>query len=719
MRRAAFCHLVHCVRVRSSSVSVLNGHHFCGIAFFCRIHGLTLPITTAVPVQRTAVRAFHHPNRPMFGPSPSVGTDRKGKRNAKPTQRKDQEQWEPSKKPDIAGGSVVTDEDSNKIPIYRVMGHVLHHLWPAGKPGYRALVVASVTCVVLAKVLKVAVPFWFKTIIDVLTNSTEVGACVTTVTEALHLGVFGLVVAYGISRLLSSFTEEMKSALFAPVGCHASTTIAMELFAKLHSLDLQYHLGRETGVLSKDLDRGSRAFWSLAHALLFMVIPTAFEVVLVCTVMKSCAGTPFILTAFSAVVLYIGWTYVVSNWRAEYRARFNKGDSRVGGLTVDSLLNYETVKYFGRESYEESRLRRETADMNHQLMRLDQSMSLLNFGQHAIFVLAALVSLYLSTCGVLAGSMTVGDLVLVDALLMQLYTPLSFLGMIYRDIQASTQNMQAMIALLDVQNSVKQKANAKALELVSGTIELRDVCFAFKTGGDDRFVLRNLSLAIPGGSTVAFVGPSGSGKSTIFRLIYRFYDPLSGSVLIDGQPLTDLQIPSFREAIGVIPQDTVLFNESLRYNICYGRPDATEEEMIRAAKVACIHDSIMNMSDKYDTVVGERGLKLSGGEKQRIAIARVVLSNPPILLADEATAALDSVTEMHVMQQLRDAGGKRRTLILIAHRLTSIMSADKIFVLDGKGSLSESGTHEELLQRGGLYSELWSKQLHDAHRAEE
>ncbi|KAG8346580.1 putative ABC transporter [Trypanosoma vivax] len=611
----------------------------------------------------------------------------------------------------LENSSVQGAWESSGVPVYRVLMHVIRHLWPVAQPRYRALVVASVLCVITAKVLKVAVPFWFKMVIDTLTHNSPATAAVATV-GPLQLGVFGLVAAYGVTRLSSSFTEEMKSALFAPVGCHASVTISVELFAKLHSLDLQYHLGRETGVLSKDLDRGSRAFWSLAHALLFMIVPTAFEVVLVCIVMQKYAGVAFIATALSAVVSYIGWTYVVSNWRAEYRARFNKSDSRVGGLTIDSLLNYETVKYFSQEKHEEERLYRETSKMNHELKLLDQSMSLLNFGQHAIFVLAGLVSLYLSTCGVLSGTMTVGDMIFVDALLMQLYTPLSFLGMIYREVQTSTQNMQAMIELLDIQSTVKDIPGAKPLQLGEGAIEFRHVCFSFSQGG--RQVLKDISLTIPGGSTVAFVGLSGSGKSTILRLLYRFYDPTSGEILIDGQPIRKLQMRSFRQVIGVIPQDTVLFNETLRYNISYGRLDATEEEVKEAARMAGIHDSIMKMTDKYNTLVGERGLRLSGGEKQRVAIARVFLSDPDILLADEATSALDNATEMHVMQRLRERNGRRRTLVLIAHRLTTVMHADIIFVLDGKGCLSESGTHDELLKKSSLYSELWSKQLRDA-----
>ncbi|RNF27141.1 putative ATP-binding cassette protein subfamily B, member 3 [Trypanosoma conorhini] len=653
------------------------------------------PMAAASPSLWTCKRLIHRTTRLWLEPSKGVGAAAAGCARAPKGEgqpEKAAEAAQPPQKPQrpkahktavkartaAAGGSIVTEEALQKIPVYRVVTHVMRHLWPPGQPKYRALVVASVMCVITAKMLKVAVPFWFKMVVDALAPGHNVAEAVA-VLGPWQLGVFGMVAAYGVTRLTSSLTEELKTALFAPVGSHASTTIAMEMFRKLHSLDLHFHLSRETGVLSKDLDRGSRAFWALAYALLFLIVPTAFEVVLVCTALQTSAGLSFILTALSAVFAYIGWTYAVSNWRAVYRERYNKGDSRVGGLTVDSLLNYETVKYFGREDYEEERLRRETMKTNRDLARLDQSMAVLNFGQQAIFVLAALTCLYLSTCGVVAGAMTVGDMVLVDALLMQLYTPLSFLGMIYREVQSSTQNMQAMIALLDIESAVKEKPDARPLKLTAGTIELRDVCFRFDEHGAGRGILHNLSLTIPGGSTVAFVGPSGSGKSTIFRLLYRFYDPTAGAILIDGQPMTELQVSSLRRAIGVIPQDTVLFNETVRYNIRYGRLNATDTEVEEAARVASIHDSIMSMSQQYETCVGERGLKLSGGEKQRVAIARVVLDDPPILLADEATSALDTATEMRVMQRLRERGGKGRTIILVAHRLTTVKDADRIF----------------------------------------
>ncbi len=583
---------------------------------------------------------------------------------------------------------------------------VLWHLFPKGQPKLQAMVVGSVGCVIASKVLRITVPFWFKTIIDTLAPGTAAQVALTV--GPLQLGVFGLVMGYGICRMSAVLTDEAKTYLFAPVGGYASTMIATSMFRKIHSLDLNFHLNRQTGVLSKELDRGSRAFWSLSYALLFMVVPTAFEMTLVCGVLQSQAGGVFVGIAVVAVGSYVAWTYVVTQYRAKFRESYNNAESRLGGMVVDSLLNYETVKYFVAEKYEEDRIHSAATTMNKHLVSLDQSVAVLNFGQQAIFALAAVTSIYLSTANVLAGTMSVGDLVLIDALLLQLYMPLSFLGMLYREVQQSTQNMQAMLRLADQECSVKDSVDAAPYTHQQGTIEFKNVSFHYK---QNRSVLKNISLKIPGGSCVAFVGPSGSGKSTIFRLLYRFFDPTSGEILVDGQPLSRLQIDDYRRHVGVIPQDTVLFNESVAYNIRYGRRDATQEELEQCAKAANIHETIISLSDGYETVVGERGLKLSGGEKQRVAIARVLLQDLPLLLADEATSALDTKTESFVMTTLRRATrGKARTMVLIAHRLSTVRDADQIFVLGKDGSLVEHGTHDELCAAGGMYSALWRQQ---------
>lgn len=734
----------------------------------------------------------------------------------------------------------------------------------------KSLVVTSVMCVLVGKTLKVMVPFAFKGIVDALsvvsttttattTTATAVAATSAVTTVALPfasiactLSVAGFLVAYGVSRVTGSFADELKNALFAPVGAAGTTNLGIQTMRKLHSLDLTYHLNREIGVLSKDLDRGSRAFWNFAYMLLFLITPTIFEMGLVGTALYTQGGGQFILIGASAIAMYVVWTVTVTNWRAKFRTRFNTYDSKVSGMVVDSLMNFETVKYFGAESYECDRIEREMRKMNHQLKLLDQSVALLNMGQQLIFAAAAVGSLYLASCGVLAGTMTVGHLVLVDGLLIQLYMPLSYLGMIYRDVQTSTQNMQAMLSIMDAECEVKDHPDARPYAYKDGTIEFRNVNFEYMMmvntppkglssssststtsiprrgdGAKDALspsssplrngkvekkavaienevekknesaeeeptttlsssssssstttssstapppstspneaaptnemsaekesattssstatrsdsveeegngalqlpslsvkkrlgVLHKVDFTIPGGSVVAFVGASGSGKSTIFRLLFRFFNPSHGTILLDGQPLQELQIQSVRQHIGVIPQDPILFNNSIKYNVSYSRSTPTSvEEVMRAAKGACLHDTVMGFPEGYFTGVGERGCRLSGGEKQRVAIARALLDDKPILLADEATSALDIETEKGVMQALKEqrggSGGRRRTLLLIAHRLTTVKDADIIFVLRD-GAVAEFGDHDTLLKNNGIYSQLWLRQLEE------
>ncbi|CUF40352.1 ABC transporter, putative [Bodo saltans] len=765
------------------------------------VDGSTCAFTSSSFALQTSRRAFYS----------SIVHHEQAKTAQQPTNEASAEKPQPSAKPPPqASGAPAPPADSvPKVEMGRVVRKVLQHLWPKDNWKLRALVLASVSCMIVAKATRVAVPFWFRSIVDALapcavvtaasaaaagtaaaTTTTAAGAAsgvavaataasATTAAAAVTaapmvlgpftIGIFSLVLAYGITRITTAFTDELKTALFAPVGAQATTKVSMEMFQKVHQLDLNFHLNRQTGVLSKDMDRGARAFWSLSYAVLFMIIPTIFEMSLVCTALQTQAGTYFVVTALVAVVSYVWWTYAVTAWRAKYRDKYNKLESRVGGLMVDTLLNYETIKYFGREDHEYKRMREETIVMNNTLGKLDQTMAVMNFGQQFIFAVAATSSLYFATTGVLVGTMTVGDLVLVDALLLQLYSPLSWLGMLYRELQMSSQNMEAMLRLMDQPNRVRDPPQlllpaATATEVApppstefmlgDGTIEFKNVSFAYESSAPTTVaassppkdgvastapaativsdeppkVLNNLSLTIRGGSCVAFVGPSGCGKSTIFRLLFRFFDPISGSVTIDGQDLRSLRMASFRSNIGVIPQDTVLFHDTVMNNLRYGNLEATDDMCIAAAKAANVHDSIMRMSDGYQTLVGERGLKLSGGEKQRVSIARAFLYDPPILLADEATSALDSRTETSVMQTLRLERGalmqstttgsrsqhttKKRTIVMIAHRLTTIRDADVIMVLDGKGGLAEQGTHNELLAKGpsGLYYSLWHQQ---------
>lgn len=653
-----------------------------------------------------------------------------------------------SKPPDDAlllGEEKMKAIESESIPIRRVMQMVWEQLWPRGQWKIKALVVLSVGCVLGAKVLKVMVPFALKGIIDSLSPASvaatsAVGSQLVTAVGPFSLTAFGFLIAYTFCRAAGSITDEMKNVFFAPVGSAGSCNLAMQMVQKMHSLDLPFHLNRETGALTKDLDRGTRAFWSLSYALLFLVLPTMFEMVLVGGALYSQGGGYFIGIAITAVSAYIVWTIAVSNWRAKFRARFNYYDSRVSGKIVDSILNYETVKYFGSEQFECQRIESELKNMNQQLVILDQTIALLNVGQQLIFVTAAVLSLYLSTCAVLAGTMTVGSLVLVDGLLMQIYLPLSYLGMIYRDVQTAMQNMMAMIVLMDTECTVKDEPDAVPYVFEGGAIEFRDVHFEYpqkvevKTPGSEAGpeketvavkkhmggVLKGLSLTIPGGSVVAFVGASGCGKSTIFRLLFRFFNPTRGVVLLDGQPLRSLQIDSVRRSIGVIPQDPVLFNDSVRYNIAYSSPTASHEAVQKAASLAQIDEAIERMPEGYDSSVGERGCKLSGGERQRVAIARALLDSRPILLADEATSALDGRTEERVMEALRrpTMSGRRRTVLMIAHRLTTVKEADIIFVLRD-GSVAEYGTHEQLLALGGYYSEQWRQQEKEKLEAKE
>lgn len=730
--------------------------------------------------------------------------------------------------------SATQESSCADIPIWRVVRLVWSYVWPKGDWKMKALVVSSVGCVLLGKTLKVMVPFAFKGIVDSLSavaaagegggGASSVGAGVAVATAStttmmmpftsipFTLTVTGFLLAYGVSRVAGSFADEWKNVLFAPVGGAGTTNLAMQTMRKLHSLDLPYHLNREIGGLSKDLDRGSRAFWNFAYILLFLITPTLFEMCLVGTALYTQGGGQFILVGTMAIATYVLWTFSVTNWRAKFRTRFNYYDTKVSSRVVDSLMNYETVKYFGSEEYECARIEKEMRCMNRQLVILDQTIALLNMGQQLIFAAATVGSLYMATCGVLTGVMTVGDLVLVDGLLLQLYMPLSYLGMIYRDIQSSTQNMQAMLSIMDTECVVKDAPGARPYQYKDGTIEFRNVSFEYltvaatpaptrvlgveggggggsgakkpkrrkrhekesstmtssssgeggaegndTTGAESRpanlpvsatattttltppslavkkrlGVLHKINFTIPGGSVVAFVGASGSGKSTIFRLLFRFFNPTEGVILLDGQPIHELQIPSVRQHIGVIPQDPSLFNDSIRYNVCYSRATPTsDEEVIQAAREAYLHETVMAMPEGYATSVGERGCRLSGGEKQRVAIARALLDDKPILLADEATSALDVETEEWVMRALqarrasrdghaKERKGTRRTLLLIAHRLTTVKEADIIFVLRD-GSIAEYGDHETLLAQHGMYAQLWERQLEEkAEEAEE
>jgi ABC-type transport system involved in Fe-S cluster assembly fused permease/ATPase subunit len=625
------------------------------------------------------------------------------------------------------------EPEEPKSTVMEAFRFMLPHLWPKNRPDHKMRVLMSLSFVFGAKVLFVAVPFYFKGIIDELVGpkaavaatatdaASDVAGEVVASTGVLAVqqwidmahvafgpSVFALVVAYGIVRTLASFTSEMRTAVFSKVGADAFTNINESIFMKLHGLELNYHVSRKTGGVTKILDRGSRAFNSMAWCTMFVIAPTGFEMVLVCALLQQQVGIEFVAIALTAVVVYVAFTTKVTNWRTKLRDGYNEHETKTSSIVVDSLLNYETVKYFGNEAFEARRLREANEAMNRYVVKLDQSMSALNFGQQFIFIAAASSSLYLASTGVVAGTMTVGDLVLVDALLLQLYTPMSWLGVVYREMTQSTQNMQAMLGLLNRPTEMKDAPEAKPLEFADGTIEFRDAKFMY----NDKALLDGINLTIPGGSLVAFVGPSGTGKTTIFRLLFRFMSLNSGSILVDGQDIANVQMASLRKRIGVIPQDTVMFNDTVAYNIEYGKLGATQEEIEHVARQASMHDAVLRLEKGYETNVGERGLKLSGGEKQRVAIARVLLQDPDIILADEATSALDTRTEAAVIRTLCESSeGKKRTVIMIAHRLATVRNCDTIFVLNTHGHIAERGSHHELLAHRGLYHQLWSQQL--------
>ena len=575
---------------------------------------------------------------------------------------------------------------------------LLRYLWPAD-PQLKARVVGAVILLLGAKVLGVYVPFFFKYAVDALNVMVE------TKEQALAVLPISVLLGYGIARAMSSLLNELRGLLFARVVQAGINDMASRTFAHLHSLDLDFHLNRNTGALNRAIDRGTRSINFVLSALAFNVVPTVAEILLVCGILGYQFGWTFSGVAVGTLTVYVVFTVAVTQWRTRFRKEMNSFENKASAIAFDSLINYETVKYFTNEQWEIKRYNDTLTHYSAMAVKTQSSLSLLNFGQNAIFSFGLTAIMILAAKGIATGVMTVGDLVMVNGLLFQLSIPLNFVGTVYREVRQSLIDMETMMSLQAVQSNVKDKDNAPALQLKGGEIVFDRVSFAFK----DRQILNEASFTIPAGKTVAIVGASGSGKSTLLRLLYRFYDPDSGRILIDGQELRDVRVDSVRAAIGVVPQDTILFNDSILYNIAYGRPSASKEEVIEAAKLARIHDSIMRMSEGYDSVVGERGLKLSGGEKQRVSIARMILKRPSIVLNDEATSALDSTTESELLANMKEVSAGR-TSIFIAHRLATVVDSDWILVLEG-GKVVESGTHEQLLnQEGSRYSQLWAMQ---------
>ena len=568
---------------------------------------------------------------------------------------------------------------------------------------YKGRVLVALTFLIFAKMATVGVPLVLKDIVDLM--DSEILPLVLPVS---------LLLAYGALRLLNVLFSELRDAIFAKVRYRAMRNLSREVLSHLYSLSLQFHLDRRTGGISRDLERGTRGVSSIMNYLVFNIIPTAAEFTLVAFLLLGDYAIQFTIVTFTTVLIYITFTLSVTNWRMHIRHRMNRLDSSANAMAVDGLINYETVKYFNNDQYEIDRYDDTLDEWETAAVSSQTSMSLLNFGQGSIIAIGVTFMMFYAAKGVVDGEMSIGDLVLVNALMLQLFIPLNFLGIIYRSLMHSLADIDLMFALLDKKSDVTDKENAPDLHISQGVVRFENVNFGYHP---DRQILHQVNFEIPAGKKLAVVGPSGAGKSTLSRLLFRFYDVDGGKVSIDGQSVNDVTQESLRTAVGIVPQDTVLFNESIFHNIIYSRPEASEEDVYQAAKLANIHDFISQLPEGYDTVVGERGLKLSGGEKQRVAIARVILKNPRILVFDEATSSLDSHSEQVILTSLAEVAQQRTTLV-IAHRLSTISDADIILVLDN-GRVIEQGNHQELLAKNGLYCSLWNVQLHEQEQGQE
>jgi ATP-binding cassette, subfamily B, heavy metal transporter len=555
-------------------------------------------------------------------------------------------------------------------------------------------VIVAMSLLVFSKLANVSVPLVLKEIIDAMDKTKSV----------LVIPVF-LIVGYGVLRLFSTLFGELRDAVFANVTQRAIRRVALKVFEHLHSLSLRFHLDRQTGGVSRDIERGTRGIGFLLNFTLFNILPTLLEIGLVAGILLKKYDVWFAIITFITLVIYIAFTLFITEWRMVVRRTMNDLDSKANTRAIDSLLNYETVKYFGNEQYEANRYDHHMEHWETAAVRNQTSLALLNSVQSVIIAIGITTLMLLAADQVVQGKMTVGDLVLVNVFMIQLYMPLHFLGFVYREIRHALADMEKMFSLLHEHREIADAPDAATLQVGSAAVQFEQVSFAY---APDRQILFDVSFAIPAGHTVAVVGSSGAGKSTLSRLLFRFYDVQQGRILINGQDIRGVTQTSLRAAIGIVPQDTVLFNDTIYYNIAYGRPEATREDIMAAAQAAHIHDFIESLPQGYDSMVGERGLKLSGGEKQRVAIARAILKNPAILIFDEATSALDSKSEKAIQAELR-AIAQNRTTLVIAHRLSTVVDADQILVMD-KGRIAERGTHRELLAQNKLYAQMWNLQ---------